>query len=75
MSGTHSCGTPWAISRGPGRVVGAIARSITGVYVPLPDDFEFEFCPTCNVRNMTPELEARFLAVESAAHPRRGFDE
>lgn len=63
----HTCGTPWTISKGPGRVVGAIARSITGVHVPLPDDFEFEYCPKCNVRNMTSELEQRFLAVEAAA--------
>lgn len=67
VSEVHDCGTPWAISRGPGRVVGAIARSITGVSVPLPDDFEFEYCPKCNQRNMTPELEARFLSVEDAA--------
>lgn len=68
--GKHTCGTPWAISKGPGRVVGAIARSITGVSVPLPEDFTFEYCPKCDVRNMTPELEARFLAIEASA--RRG---
>lgn len=68
MSGSvHSCGTPWAISKGPGRVVGAIARSPMGVFVPLPDDFEFEYCPKCNQRKMTPELEARFLTIEAAA--------
>lgn len=60
------CGGPWAISSGPGRVVGAIASSIMGVYAPLPDDFTFEYCPPCKRRNMTPELEARFLAVEKA---------
>ncbi len=64
---SHSCGEPWTISSGPGRVVGAIARSITGVYVPLPDDFTFEYCAKCSQRNMTPELEARFLEVERAA--------
>lgn len=67
----HTCGTAWEISRGPGRIVGPIARSITGVHVPLPDDFEFEYCPKCNQRNMTPELTERFLAVENAAEERK----
>lgn len=63
----HVCGTPWEISSGPGRTVGPIARSILGILVPLPDDFEFEYCPRCAARNMTPELEARFLEVEKRA--------
>lgn len=61
------CNGPWSVSSGPGRVVGPIARSIMGVIVPLPDDFTFEYCPPCRKRNMTPELEARFLEVERAA--------
>lgn len=64
---THTCGTAWAVSTGPGRVVGAIARSLEGVMTTLPDDFDFQYCPKCNQRNMTPELEQRFLAVEQAA--------
>jgi hypothetical protein len=59
-----SCKGPWSISKGPGRVVGAIARDIMGVYAPLPDDFEFEYCKPCQKRNLTPELEARFFEVE-----------
>ena len=76
MNKTHSCGQPWSISSGPGRYVGAIAKSILGVMVPLPDNFTFEYCKKCNVRHMTPELKRRLLAVESAglakeneAHP------
>lgn len=60
------CKGPWAVSSGPGRVVGPIANSIQGVSAPLPDDFTFEYCPPCRTRNMTPELEKRFLAVERA---------
>jgi DNA-directed RNA polymerase subunit RPC12/RpoP len=33
---------------------------------PLPEDFEYEYCAACNHRNLTPELEKRFLAVEKA---------
>ena len=66
MSGCPNCGGAWAISSGPGRVVGAIARSLSGVYAPLPDDFTFEYCPPCRRRHMAPELEQRFLAVEAA---------
>ena len=61
------CGEVWSTSSGPGRVVGAIARSIVGVQVPLPDDFTFEYCAACEKRNLTPELEARFLEVERVA--------
>jgi hypothetical protein len=60
----HCCGGPWSVSSGPGRIVGAIARNFVGIRAPLPDDFEFEYCPPCEQRNMTDELEARFLAVE-----------
>ena len=66
MSGCPNCGGAWAISSGPGRVVGAIARSLSGVYAPLPDDFAYEYCPSCRHRNMTPELEQRFLGAEAA---------
>ena len=68
------CGGRWAISSGPGRVVGAVARSLPGVFAPLPDNFTFEYCPPCKRRNMTPELEQRFLAVEAvyrAAAPKK----
>ena len=60
------CDGPWSISSGPGRIVGPIARSLSGVSAPLPDDFTFEYCARCEKRNMTPELEQRFLAVEAA---------
>lgn len=60
------CGDLWSISTGPGRIVGAIARNVNGVSAPLPDDFAFEYCACCKKRNMTPELEQRFLAVEAA---------
>lgn len=62
----HLCGTEWAISSGPGRYVGAIARSLAGTSVPLPTGFEFRYCPKCGVRDMTPELEQRFLTIEAA---------
>jgi len=60
----HSCGRDWAVSRGPGRHVGPIARSLPGVLAPLPDEFEYEYCPSCQVRNITPEIEEMFLAFE-----------
>ena len=31
---------------------------------PLPDEFEYEYCPSCQVRNITPEIEEMFLAFE-----------
>ena len=60
------CNGPWSISQGPDRCVGPIARSLPGIFAPLPDDFTFEYCERCNRRNITPELEQRFLAVEAA---------
>lgn len=60
------CKGPWEISSGPGRVVGPVANSIFGVSAPLPDDFTFEYCPKCHIRNMTPELKERLLAIEAA---------
>jgi len=60
-----------ALSEGPGRVVGAVARSIMGVYVPLPDDFKFWWCTKCNHRCMTDELKEAFLAVEKASFVER----
>ena len=61
-----SCGDAWKISNGPGRIVGPIARSIEGISAPLPDHFVYEYCARCGRRNMTPELEKRLLAIESA---------
>jgi len=47
--------------------VGPIARSVFGIEVPLPDDFAYEYCEKCGTRNMTPELERRFLKIEAKA--------
>ena len=61
----HHCGTPWAVSSGPNRSLGPIARSIHGVFYELPADFEYEYCPKCNSRNMTDELVNRFHVLEN----------
>jgi len=61
------CKGSWEVSRGPGRTLGAVARSFEGIFLPLPDDFEFEYCPRCKTRNLTPELEGRFARLEETA--------
>ena len=67
------CHGPWSISSGPDRVVGPVSRSFEGIFAPLPDDFEFEYCVPCKTRNMTPELQARFYAVEDEYRKSKGW--
>lgn len=59
-----TCKTPWNISKGPGRTVGPVANSILGVFAPIPDDFEFQYCAPCKKRNLTPELKGQLLGFE-----------
>jgi tRNA A37 threonylcarbamoyladenosine dehydratase len=70
------CKDPLILSMGPGRKVGPIARSIEGVFAPLPDDFEYAYCGKCNQRNMTQELKERFWEIEKRylERPRQGVD-
>jgi len=53
-----------AVSRGPGRKLGPIARSIVNVELDLPDDFEYPYCTKCNTRILTPAVKASFAAIE-----------
>jgi hypothetical protein len=55
-----------ALSNGPGRVVGAFARSIEGVAAPLPSDLAFWWCLECNHRCMTEALEKQLRDAETA---------
>lgn len=64
MTHCRYCGRVWSISVGPGRVVGAIARTLQGIKAPLPEDLKYEFCDNCNVRNLTPELLEKLQEIE-----------
>ncbi len=58
------CGsTELTLSRGPGRTVGAFARSVHGVFAPIPDDLEYLVCSHGH-RQLTPEVEGALLAAE-----------
>ena len=55
-----------ALSEGPGRVVGPIARNILGIEVPLPDDFRFWWCTACNHRCIDDAMVQAFWDIEQA---------
>ena len=60
------CKGPWSLSKGLGRTVGPFAKKLSGVFAPIPEDFEYEFCPTCKCRNMTEDLKANLSRFENA---------
>jgi hypothetical protein len=58
------CGNPaMLLSRGPGRSVGPVARTVAGTLAPIPDDLEFWVC-SIGHRQLTEEIEAAFHAAE-----------
>jgi hypothetical protein len=66
------CGsTELTLSRGPGRTVGSFARSVQGVFAPIPDDLEYLVCSHGH-RQLTPEVESALLAAENSfVHPEK----
>lgn len=57
--------TEFTLSRGPGRTVGPISRSILGVFAPIPADLEYWVCLHGH-RQLTPEIEMALRAAEDA---------
>lgn len=55
--------TEMTLSRGPGRTVGAIARSVEGVFAPIPDNLEYLVC-SHDHRQLTPGIEGALLGAE-----------
>lgn len=53
-----------ALSFGPGRTLGSVARKLDNVTAPLPDDFKYWLCCQCFARVLTPETVQAFKDFE-----------
>jgi hypothetical protein len=75
------CGSKeFELSSGSGRVVGPFARSISGIYAPIPANLAFWVCKTKGAeplrghRQFTPELEKALRDAEDSFTRTRGSD-